>query len=48
MIVYSAVATALLEKPLATAIAWIVFVELTEIGPLKTVELVVGVLPSVV
>jgi hypothetical protein len=46
--VYVAVPTALVVKPLAVAIALIVSVELTVIGPLYTVEDVVGVLPSVV
>jgi hypothetical protein len=41
-------ATALLLKPEAVAIALIVVVLLTAIAPLYTVEEVVGVLPSVV
>ena len=48
LIVYVAVATALFAIPLATAIASIVVVELTLIGPVYFVEEVVGVVPFVV
>jgi len=48
MIVYVALATALLAIPLAAAIALIVMLWATEIGPLYTLDAVVGVLPSVV
>ena len=47
-IVYVAVATALVEPPPAVAIASIVSVDETVIGPLYTVEPVVGVDPLVV
>jgi len=47
-IVYVAVATELLLKPLATAIALIVVVWVTEIGAVYRGELVVGVVPLVV
>jgi hypothetical protein len=47
-IVYAAVPTALVEKPLAVAIAFKVSEELTVIGPEYTKEAVVGVDPSVV
>jgi len=46
--VYAAVATLLLKKPLSVAMAFSVSVPLTVIGPLYTVELVVGVDPFVV
>ena len=46
--VYVAVPIALVDSPLAVAIALIVVVLLTAIGPLYFVEEVVGVLPSVV
>jgi hypothetical protein len=42
------VATALLEKPLAAAIALIVSVELTGIAVVNFVDVVVGVVRSVV
>jgi hypothetical protein len=45
---YVAVATPLCEYPVATAMASSVSVELTVIGPLYIVELVVGVVPLVV
>ena len=48
MIVYAAVVTALVEYPEATAIALIVSVLLTVIGPVYCVEEVVGIVPSVV
>ena len=48
VIVYAAVATALLVKPLAVAIASTVSVADTVIAPLYTLELVVGVVPLVV
>jgi hypothetical protein len=47
-IVYVAVATALSEYPLAVAIASIVSVDITGIGPLYTADAVVGVVPLVV
>ena len=47
-IVYVALATALVVYPDATAIALIVCVVVTVMGPLYGVEDVVGVLPSVV
>jgi hypothetical protein len=46
--VYVAPATLLSAIPLAAAIASMVVVRVTEIGPVYTVEEVVGVLPSVV
>jgi hypothetical protein len=46
--VYAAVATLLLKKPLSVAMAFRVSVALTVMGPLYTVELVVGVVPFVV
>ena len=46
--VYAAVATLLLKKPLSAAMAFRVSVAATVIGPLYTVELVVGVDPFVV
>ena len=48
VIVYAPVATALLPLPVAVARALIVSVADTVIGPLYTMEFVVGVLPSVV
>jgi len=48
LMVYIAVATALLEKPVAAAMASIVSVELTGIGPVNLVDAVVGVVLSVV
>ena len=45
---YFAVTTELLVQPVAAAIALIVVVAETEIGPEYGVELVVGVLPLVV
>jgi hypothetical protein len=45
---YFALVMALLEQPLATAIASIVSVELTVIGPVYGVDEVVGGVPSVV
>lgn len=48
LMVYAAEATALLENPVAAAIASIVSVELTEIAPVYTVEDVVGVAPFIV
>jgi hypothetical protein len=45
---YGAAPTALCEKPLAVAMAFTVSEEETVIGLLYTVELVVGVVPSVV
>ena len=47
-IVYVALATVLFAIPLAVASAWSVIVRVTEIGPVYTVDAVVGVLPSVV
>src|ERR1700674_3088021 len=46
--VYAAVATLLSKKPLSVAMAFTVSLALTVIGPLYTVELVVGVVPFVV
>jgi hypothetical protein len=48
LIVYAAVATPLVEKPVATAIALIVSVLLMVIGRVYFVEEVVGVVSSVV
>ncbi len=48
LMVYAAVATALVVKPLAVAIALMVWVALTVIGPEYTAEAVVGVEPLVV
>jgi hypothetical protein len=48
VMVYLAVATALLAVPVATAIASTVSVALTEIAAVYLVELVVGVVPLVV
>jgi hypothetical protein len=48
LMVKAAVATALFEYPVATAIAFSVSVAETLIGPLFTAELVVGVAPLVV
>jgi hypothetical protein len=48
LIVYAAEATSLSEHPLAIATAFSVSVALTLSGALYTVELVVGVEPSVV
>ena len=48
VMLYVPLATALLLKPTAVAMALIVVVLLTAIAPLYTVEEVVGVLPSVV
>ena len=48
LMVYVAVPTALLEKPVAVAIAWIVSVELTGIAVVNFADIVVGVDPSVV
>jgi hypothetical protein len=48
LIVYVALATLLSAIPLGAAIALMVVVRVTEIGPVYTVEEVVGVLPSVV
>jgi hypothetical protein len=47
-IVYVALATALFDMPAPVAIASIVSVDETMMGPLYTVELVVGVVPFVV
>jgi hypothetical protein len=47
-IVYVPVATALWDRPVATAIALIVVVALTGIGTVYGVEAAVGVVPSIV
>jgi len=47
-IVYVADTTALVAYPLATAMAWMVFVAETDIAPEYGAEAVVGALPSVV
>jgi hypothetical protein len=46
--VKAALATALLEKPLAVANATSVSEDATEMGPVYTGELVVGVVPFIV
>lgn len=47
-IVYVALETVLSKKPLATAIAWIVVVELTGMAAVYSVDDFVGVVPFVV
>ncbi len=48
LMVYAALATALELYPVATAMASTVSLDETEIGPLYSVEAVVGVVPLVV